>query len=120
MKPYQELIDFIAETTDLLARMSLAGAPVVAVSATTGIGLDGLRAGLLALRDRVAAEQAMAAPGPRRLSVDRAFVVRGRGLVVTGSLRGPRWVLRRRTSMLPNDVASGPSSTLPSLKPCAG
>ena len=78
----------IAETTDLLARMSLAGAPVVAVSATTGIGLDGLRAGLLALRDRVAAEQAMAAPGPRRLSVDRAFVVRGRGLVVTGSLRG--------------------------------
>lgn len=78
----------IAETTDLLARISLAGAPVLAVSAATGTGLEDLRAGLLALRDRVAAEQAVAAGGPGRLSIDRAFVVRGRGLVVTGSLRG--------------------------------
>lgn len=78
----------IAETTGLLARTSLAGAPVFAVSGATGTGLEYLRAGLLSLRDRVAAEQAVAAGGPGRLSIDRAFVVRGRGLVVTGSLRG--------------------------------
>ena len=78
----------IAETTNLLSRMSLAGGPVFAVSGATGAGLDDLRVGLMALRDRLAAEQAMAALGPSRLSVDRAFVVRGRGLVVTGSLRG--------------------------------
>ncbi len=78
----------IAETRDLLARTSLAGAPVLAVSAATGAGLDDLRAGILTLRDRVAADQAIAALGPRRLAVDRAFVVRGRGLVMTGSLRG--------------------------------
>ncbi|MEO8468400.1 MAG: selenocysteine-specific translation elongation factor [Chloroflexota bacterium] len=78
----------MAETTDLLSRTSLAGAPVLAVSAATGAGLGELRAGLVALRDRVAAEQAMAALGPGRLSIDRTFVVRGRGPVVTGSLRG--------------------------------
>ena len=78
----------VAEITELVSRTSLAGSPVVAVSAVTGAGLADLRARLLALRDQVRAEQVVAAAGPARLSVDRAFVVRGRGLVVTGSLRG--------------------------------
>ncbi|TAL09245.1 MAG: selenocysteine-specific translation elongation factor [Chloroflexota bacterium] len=78
----------VAETTDLLARTSLSGSRVLPVSAATGAGLADLRAGILALRDRIDAEQAVAAVGPGRLAVDRAFVVRGRGLVVTGSLRG--------------------------------
>ncbi len=80
--------EVVAETAQLVARTSLAGASVLAVSSVTGAGLDDLRAALLAIRDRVAVEQAVGVGGPGRLAVDRAFVVRGRGLVVTGSLRG--------------------------------
>ena len=77
-----------ATAADLVSATSLAGASVFIVSGATGAGLEDLRAGLLALRDRVAAQQEVAGAGPGRLSVDRAFLVRGRGLVVTGSLRG--------------------------------
>lgn len=77
-----------AETTDLLARTSLSGSPICTVSAVTGTGIEDLRTALVALRDRVAGELAVGAVGPGRLSIDRAFVVRGRGVVVTGSLRG--------------------------------
>jgi selenocysteine-specific elongation factor len=73
---------------DLVDRTSMAGAPVVAVSASTGFGVDVLRAALLALRDGVLADAAARPAGPLRLAVDRAFGVRGRGAVVTGTLRG--------------------------------
>ena len=76
----------------MVARTSLAGAPVLAVSATTGEGLAELRAALLVLRDRVVlrdrAASTTAAPGAPWLAIDRAFAVRGRGAVVTGTLRG--------------------------------
>ena len=80
--------EVVAEVAALVARTSLAGAPVLAASSVAGTGLDDLRAALMAIRDRVAAGQAVGAGGPGRLAVDRVFVVRGRGLVVTGSLRG--------------------------------
>ncbi|MEU5843839.1 selenocysteine-specific translation elongation factor [Rhodococcus sp. NPDC047139] len=66
-----------------VARSSLAGAPVIAVSAHTGTGLDDLRA---AMATMVAA---LPAPDPEadvRLWVDRRFTVRGTGTVVTGTL----------------------------------
>jgi selenocysteine-specific elongation factor len=72
----------------LLARTSLAGSPVLVVAATTGEGLEGLREALLLLRDRAAARAAVSPAGPPRLAIDRAFAVKGRGDVVTGSLRG--------------------------------
>ena len=60
------------------------GAPVVAVSARTGEGMDDLRAAL----DRVAADvpSRLAAPGGVRLHVDRSFTIVGAGTVVTGTL----------------------------------
>ncbi len=73
---------------ELLARTSLAGSPVLVASAPTGAGIDEVRSALVRLRDRVAASAAAAPGGPRRLAIDRAFAVRGRGAVVTGSLRG--------------------------------
>jgi selenocysteine-specific elongation factor len=76
------------EVGALLATTSLAGAPVLAVSAQSGEGLDELRAALDELRHRVEARGP--APGGPRLAVDRVFTVRGRGLVVTGTLRGGR------------------------------
>ncbi|MEO5895714.1 MAG: selenocysteine-specific translation elongation factor [Vicinamibacterales bacterium] len=71
------------EVRELVAGSFLEDAPVVAVSARTGAGLDDLRAALLGA--------AQAAPerhgdGPVRLPLDRAFSMRGFGTVVTGTL----------------------------------
>ena len=72
-----------AEVAALLAGTGLAGAPVFPVSAVTG-------AGIAALRDHLAAEEARtpdATPGGRaRLTVDRVFTLRGAGTIVTGTL----------------------------------
>jgi len=61
---------------------TLEGAPIVPVSTVTGAGLD-------VLRDRIAAQLAATPPEARsgyfRLPVDRAFVMRGHGVVVTGT-----------------------------------
>jgi selenocysteine-specific elongation factor len=61
----------------------LEGAPVVAVSATTGAGLDELRAELAKLAAAVPEKDASQY---FRLPIDRAFAMRGFGTVVTGTL----------------------------------
>jgi selenocysteine-specific elongation factor len=78
-------IDAADDETVALARAEaeelVPGAPVVAVSARTGKGLDELRTALAAVaveRDRVDA--------PTRLYVDRVFSYRGIGTVATGTL----------------------------------
>ena len=73
----------VARATAEVARTSLAGAPVVAVSGRTGTGLDDLRAALITM------VAALPDPDPDadvRLWVDRRFTVRGAGTVVTGTL----------------------------------
>jgi selenocysteine-specific elongation factor len=65
----------------------LADAPVVAVSATTGAGLDELRGELDALVARVARASDRGRP---RLWIDRVFAAKGSGTVVTGTLTGGR------------------------------
>jgi selenocysteine-specific elongation factor len=76
----------------LLGGTSLAGAPVLAASSVSGQGIDAVRKALETLRDRVEADRGpSSAPGrptTARLAIDRIFSVRGRGLVVTGTLRG--------------------------------
>ena len=73
-----------------LASTALAGAPIVVVSGTMGDGIEELRARLVGLRDLVLADPAWVAQSARpvRLAVDRAFRIKGRGTVVTGTLRG--------------------------------
>src|SRR6266516_4587938 len=61
---------------------TLEGAPVVPVSTLTGAGLDALRAEIAAQLARPAGPPP---PGYFRLPVDRAFVIRGHGVVVTGT-----------------------------------
>ena len=73
---------------ELLARTSLAGGPILVASATSGEGIAAVRDAVIRLRDRVAVRTSTLPAGPRRLAIDRAFAVRGRGAVVTGSLRG--------------------------------
>jgi selenocysteine-specific elongation factor len=71
------------EAREHLAGTPLAGLPTVAVSATTGAGMDELRAAL----DRLAGELPEANPAADvRLWIDRAFTIRGAGTVVTGTL----------------------------------
>ncbi|MEX2644355.1 MAG: selenocysteine-specific translation elongation factor [Acetobacterales bacterium] len=71
------------EIADLLAGTALDGAPVFAVSAVTGAGVDALRDHLHA----AAGEGTAIRPdGWFRLAVDRRFTVAGAGLVVTGTV----------------------------------
>lgn len=82
--------EVVAAVSRLLVGTSLAGSPVIAASALEGGGLASLRAALAALRDGVLANEAGddARLLGSRLAIDRVFAVKGRGLVVTGSLRG--------------------------------
>lgn len=73
----------MAQVSDLLAGTALAGAPVFPVSAPTGDGIDDLRT---YLERKAAGVRARAQGGGFRLAVDRSFVVRGSGLVVTGTV----------------------------------
>ena len=90
-----------ADVAALVARTRLAGAPVVAVSGVTGEGLDVLRTELVALRDRVEARHSPTSSGSSRLAIDRSFAVKGRGSVVTGSLRGGVVASRRGAAARP-------------------
>ncbi|MFL6194591.1 MAG: selenocysteine-specific translation elongation factor [Thermoanaerobaculia bacterium] len=72
------------EIEELLASTPFAGAPVLPVSSATGQGVPELKATLLDL----AAKNAMPddPQRPARLPVDRAFHLKGLGVVVTGTL----------------------------------
>src|SRR5256714_4515678 len=79
--------DAVDEDTLELARIEaeelVPGAPVVATSARTGVGLDELRAALAEVAARVARHDA---EGPARLHVDRCFTPSGFGTFATGAL----------------------------------
>jgi len=73
----------VARAADEVGRTSLAGSPVVAVSARSGHGVPALRDALVTMVAR------LPAPDPAadvRLWVDRRFSVTGAGTVVTGTL----------------------------------
>lgn len=74
------------EIRELLAPTTLAGATICPVSSVTGKGLDELRKTILSISREITINEPLP---PFRMAVDRAFVVQGRGTVVTGSvLRG--------------------------------
>jgi selenocysteine-specific elongation factor len=90
--------EVIDETSRLLARTRLAGRRVLAVSAVSGAGVAEITAELARLRERVAGGNPRG--GPARLAIDRVFSVKGRGAVVTGTLRGVAGVRRGDTLRL--------------------
>jgi len=67
----------------LVADTMLAEAPVFAVSAMTGTGIEPLR---VHLHQAAEAWQSRAGGGNFRLAVDRAFTIAGAGMVVTGAV----------------------------------
>ena len=88
----------VAAVTDLLAPTTLAGAPVLAASGATGDGIDGVRGALDALRQVITLS-----PRPPTLAIDRVFAVKGRGAVVTGTLRGGPLVRGDTLRLVPGD-----------------
>jgi len=76
-------LDAVREEIEiLLAGTTLEGAAMVPVSSVTGAGLDVLRQ---TIEGRLAGYHRVAPSGYFRLPVDRAFVMHGHGVVVTGT-----------------------------------
>ena len=80
----EELVSLVrAEAEELVAGSFLEGAPIIAVSARSGDGLEELRVALRQIAGKVPARSADYVP---RLPIDRAFTMKGFGAVVTGTL----------------------------------
>lgn len=80
----QEWLDMVREeVADYLEPTFLGGAPIIAVSAHTGAGLDDLKNALAALAGEFDEKPAQ---DLFRLPVDRVFSMKGFGTVVTGTL----------------------------------
>ena len=88
-----------AEIRELVSETFLEDAPLVAVSALTGRGLDDLKVALSAATARAALRDPAARPA--RLFIDRAFSMKGFGAVVTGTLDSGRVKPEDRLLLLP-------------------
>ncbi len=71
------------EVTELVHETSLASAPVLATSGETGAGIRQLKQLIEASAARI---ESRSGDGIFRLAIDRAFTLKGAGLVVTGSV----------------------------------
>jgi selenocysteine-specific elongation factor len=91
------------DVAQLLTGTSLAGSPVLAASSETGRGIDEVLEELVRLRDRVAVG-IRAGQGHSRLAIDRIFSVKGRGTVVTGTLRGGPIQRNASLRLVPGDL----------------
>jgi len=90
------------EVRELVKDTFLAGAPIVRTSATTGAGLDDLRAALADVCAHAdAGADADGAGEHFRLPVDRAFVLQGLGTVVTGTVTAGRAGVNDELELLP-------------------
>ncbi len=72
-----------AEVEERIADTTLAGAPLISVSAVTGAGLPELLGALDQLLAEIPAKRNIAKP---RIPVDRVFTVAGFGTIITGTL----------------------------------
>lgn len=86
------------EVRDLVKGSFLETAPIVAVSARTGAGLDELRGTLVDIAAQASARPLDAAT---RLPIDRAFSIQGFGTVITGTLVAGRVRLEDELALVP-------------------
>jgi len=94
----QRLADVRDEIELLADGTTLQGSPVLAVSSISGVGLDDLRAEIARQLDGFEARRAT---GLFRLPLDRAFVIKGHGTVVTGTAIGAEVRLGQKLRVLP-------------------
>ena len=92
----------IAEVRDEIELLgdgtTLAGSPVIPVSSITGLGLNELRAEMLRQLDGFEGRRAT---GIFRLPLDRAFIIKGHGTVVTGTAMGATVTVGQKLRVLP-------------------
>jgi selenocysteine-specific elongation factor len=92
----------LAEVGDEIALLaegtSLEGAPAIAVSSVSGAGLDELRAEIVR---QLEGFEARRPTGLFRLPLDRAFVIKGHGTVVTGTAMGADVRVGQKLRVLP-------------------
>jgi selenocysteine-specific elongation factor len=80
----EEMLDLVRlDVSELVDGSFLADAPAIAVSSTTGEGIDELEKALVEMAGRVAGRRDDQVV---RMAVDRSFTVKGFGTVVTGTL----------------------------------
>jgi selenocysteine-specific elongation factor len=77
------LADVTDEISELFSGTSLAGAPIMPVSAITGDGIDDLRDHLISVAGHIKPRDPS---GNFRLAIDRSFNITGAGIVVTGTV----------------------------------
>ena len=95
------LEDVCNEVRSYLATTFLRGAPLLPVSALSGEGMPALRSHLAALAAGTPVRAAAALP---RLPLDRAFVVKGFGTVVTGTLQSGTLTRGQSLSLEPGGI----------------
>jgi selenocysteine-specific elongation factor len=91
------------DVASLVRGTFLEGAPVVAVSAKTGAGLDELRATLRRLAEAVPAR---GTEQLARLPIDRVFTIKGFGTVVTGTLAAGALGVDDRVEVFPRGLVA--------------
>ncbi len=100
----EELIELVTEeVSELTAGSFLEEAPVVPVSAVSGQGLDEL---LKVLEELAAEVRERPETGAFRLPVDRAFVIKGFGTVVTGTVISGSLGLGETVELHPSGLSS--------------
>jgi selenocysteine-specific elongation factor len=95
------LAEVEVQIAGLLHGTRLAGAPVFPLSSVTGEGLDALRAHLAA---EAALTPSHDGRGRFRLAVDRAFVLKGTGVVVTGTAHSGTVAVDERLVLSPRGL----------------
>ena len=102
MVPDEDWLELVeADLLDVLEGTVLQGAPIVRVSARTGLGLDRLLAAL---------DEALSGAAPRRdvgrprLPIDRVFTISGFGTVVTGTLSDGALSTGQEIQVLPSGL----------------
>jgi len=97
----EKRLNEVREEIQLLADGTvLEGSPIIPASSLTGAGLDDLRAEMTRQLDGF---QARRATGLFRLPLDRVFVIKGHGTVVTGTAMGASVRVGQKLRVLPAD-----------------
>jgi selenocysteine-specific elongation factor len=98
----RELLDLVKEeVTDIVQETFLRNAPILAVSSITGEGIPAL---ISALDDLSKEVQEKSADGLYRMPVDRVFVMKGFGTVVTGTVVSGSLSVGEMVEILPSGL----------------
>ena len=92
-----------SEVEELLAPTILSQAPIIAVSAITGEGLDDLVSAIDELLNSIAPKKDIGRP---RLPIDRVFTIAGSGTVVTGTLIDGSLTVGQEVEIVPSGLRS--------------